>query len=145
MRVPFEDGAGFAPERAPRPPRRRRSSAPDSAGRSALRVPAAGPCCVRPSQRSPALSTKRARAAKRQDRHNQGVLIKALAGLLFIAGAAMWAFGAWSIYDGDETLGAVLALAGAAVCIALVAWWRGDRTTGIQGVIEVVGQFFSRG
>jgi hypothetical protein len=64
---------------------------------------------------------------------------------LFIVGAALWVVGALLVYKANTVSGALLVLAGAVVCLGVVAWWRGDRTAGIQGVIEVIGQFLSRG
>jgi hypothetical protein len=52
---------------------------------------------------------------------------KALAALTFIVSLVCWVIGAWQVYESNTLLGAVLVLAGGALMVGVIAWWRRSR------------------
>jgi hypothetical protein len=72
------------------------------------------------------------------------MLSKLLSALVFLVGGIVWAVGAWSVYDGNSLLGAILVLVGGLLVVLNVAWWRRDPDAGFEGVLTGIVEFMSR-
>jgi cytochrome b subunit of formate dehydrogenase len=73
-----------------------------------------------------------------------GVVAKALAIVVFLAGVALWAVGGWQIYEANTVAGALLVVAGAVVCVGVFTWWRRDPAAGASAVFDTIFEFFTR-
>ena len=65
-------------------------------------------------------------------------------GLFAIAlgvGVALWALGAWQVFDSNTALGALLVLAGAVVVIGAIAWRVREPSSGF---VDAIVEFLSR-
>jgi hypothetical protein len=68
-------------------------------------------------------------------------------GLFAIAlgvGVALWALGAWQVFDSNTALGALLVLAGAVVVIGAIAWRVREPSSGVSGFVDAIVEFLSR-
>jgi hypothetical protein len=77
-------------------------------------------------------------------KYRQFALLTKLLTVIFVcACVGIWLLGVWEVTEGQALLGGVLVLVSCCGAIALLMGRREGSTTIVEGLIEIIGEFFS--